>query len=94
MAPRSYLSLTKDELAHAEAIHRESIVIDASTVAFIDYVGEDVMLEDMVRGGVTAGNATVCMQRTMGEAMREVTEVHEWAERKKDKTLIAARVRT
>ena len=88
MAPRSYLSLTKDELAHAETLHRESIVIDASIVAFIDYVGEDLMLEDMAKGGVTASNATVCMQRTLSEAMREVAEVHEWAERKRDKTLI------
>jgi membrane dipeptidase len=88
MTPRSYLSLTKDELAHAEALHRESIVIDASIVAFIDYVGEDLMLDDMVKGGVTASNATVCMQRTLSEAMREVAEVHEWAEKKKDKTLI------
>ena len=89
MAPRSYLSLTKDELAHADALHRESIVIDASIVAFIDNVGEDLMLEDMASGGVTAGNATVCMQRTMGEAMREVSDVHEWAKRKKEKTFIA-----
>ena len=88
MAPRSYLSLTKDELAHAEALHRESIVIDASIVAFIEGVGEDLMLEDMAKGGVTASNATVCMQRTLGEAMREVAEVNEWAEKKKDKTLI------
>src|SRR4030042_3752023 len=88
MTSRSYLSLTKDELAHAEALHRESIVIDASIVAFIDYVGEYLMREDMAKGGVTASNATVCMQRTLSEAMREVAEVHEWVEKKKDKTLI------
>jgi len=55
MAPRSYLSLTKDELAHADALHRESIVIDASIVAFIDNVGEDLMLEDMARGASPRG---------------------------------------
>jgi membrane dipeptidase len=89
MAPRSYLSLTRDELAQAEALHRESIVIDASIVAFIEGVGEDMMLEDMEKGGVTAANATVCMQRTLGEAMREVAEYHAWAGKKSEKTLIA-----
>jgi membrane dipeptidase len=84
--------LTKDELAHAEALHRESIIIDASIVAFIEGVGEDLMLEDMVKGGLTASNATVCMQRTLSEAMREVTDVHEWAEKKKAKTLIIRKV--
>ncbi len=88
MTSRSYLSLSKDELAHSEALHRESIVIDTSIVAFIEGVGEDMMLEDLLRGGVTASNATVCMQRTFGEAMREVVDVQEWAEKKKTKTLI------
>ena len=69
MAPRSYLSLTKDELAHAETLHRESIVIDASIVAFIDYVGEDLMLEDMAKGGVTASNATVIRHASLAIAI-------------------------
>ena len=34
MAPRSYLSLTKDEVAHAEALHKESIVIDLAQLGF------------------------------------------------------------
>ncbi len=88
MAPRSYLSLTKDELAHAEALHKDNVVIDTSIVAFIEGVGEDMMLEDLLKGGVTASNATVCMQRTLSEAMAEVAEYHTWAEKKKAKTLI------
>ena len=39
------------------ALHEESIVIDASTVGFIEYVGEDLMLDDLLKGGVTASNA-------------------------------------
>ena len=34
------------------ALHKESIVIDASTVGFIEGVGEDIMLDDLLKGGV------------------------------------------
>lgn len=85
---RSYLDLSGDEEAHALALHRESIVIDASIVPFIHYVGEDIWIDDVLKGGVTAANATVCMQRTLGEALRELAQYHAWAEKKKDKALI------
>jgi membrane dipeptidase len=85
---KSYLDLSKDEEEHAIALHRESVVIDASIVPFIDYVGEDIWLDDVLRGGVTATNATVCMQRTLSEALREVSEYHSWAEKKAEKALI------
>ena len=85
---KSYLELNKDEAEHALALHSESIVIDASIVAFIDYVGEDIWLDDVFRGGVTATNATVCMQRTLSEALHELSEYHSWAEKKADKALI------
>jgi membrane dipeptidase len=85
---RSYLELSKDELDHALALHKESIVIDASTVGFIEHVGEDLMLDDLLKGGVTASNATVCMQHNLSEAMGELAKYHDWAEKKKDKTLI------
>lgn len=70
------------------ALHRESIVIDSSIVAFIHNVGEDIWIDDVLKGGVTASNATVCMQRTLSEAMREVTGYHAWAEKKREKALI------
>jgi len=85
---RSYLDLSRDEEEHALALHRESIVIDSSIVAFIHGVGEDIWIDDVLKGGVTASNATVCMQRTLSEALREVSGYHEWAEKKKDKALI------
>jgi membrane dipeptidase len=67
------------------ALHKESIVIDASTVGFIEYVGEDLMLDDLLKGGVTASNATVCMQHNLSEAMGELEKYHNWVEKKKDK---------
>ena len=85
---RSYLDLSKDEVDHALAIHRESIVIDASIVPFINYVGEDMWIDDVLRGGITAGNATVCMQRSFADAMREIIEYNDWAEKKHDKALL------
>ena len=85
---KSYLDLSRDEEEHALALHRESVVIDASIVAFIDYVGEDIWLDDVLRGGVTATNATVCMQRTLSEALHELSEYHSWAEKKANKALI------
>jgi len=85
---RSYLDLSNDEVAHAEALHKESIVIDSSIVAFIQSVGEDIMLDDMIKGGVTVSNATVCQQRTLSEAMTEVAGYLDWAEKKKEKTAI------
>lgn len=86
--PRSYLELTKDEQAHALALHKESIVIDASTVGFIEGVGEDMMLDDLLKGGVTASNATVCMQHNMGEALAELAHYNDWTEKKQEKTLL------
>ncbi len=88
MAPRSYLSLTKDELAHAEALHRESIVIDSSIVAIIDYVAENMWLEDVLKGGLTASNLTVCMQRSFSEALSQIIEHNHWAEKNKDRVLV------
>jgi membrane dipeptidase len=85
---RSYLDLSRDEEEHAYALHRESVVVDASIVPFIDYVGEDIWIDDVLNGGVTASNATVCMQRSFSEALRELSEYHEWVENKKGKTLI------
>jgi membrane dipeptidase len=85
---RSYLDLSKDEAEHALSLHRESIVIDASLVPFIDYVGEDMWIDDVLKGGVTAGNATVCMQRSFSEALRELARYRDWAEKKSDKALI------
>ncbi len=70
------------------ALHRESVVIDASIVAFIDYVGEDIWLDDVLKGGVTATNATVCMGRTFNGALRELAGYHDWAEKKGDNALI------
>lgn len=88
---RSYLDLKKEELEHAEALHRESIVIDASIVAFIESVGEDIWLDDVLKGGVTASNATVCMQRSMSEALRELSGYHAWAQKKSEKAMIVRR---
>jgi len=85
---RSYLALSKDEEELAIALHGESIVIDASIVPFINYVGENIWLDDVLKGGVTASNATVCMQRTMSEALQELSEYHDWAEKKAEKALI------
>ncbi|MFP3951279.1 MAG: membrane dipeptidase [Candidatus Bathyarchaeia archaeon] len=84
----SYLDLSKDEEEHAMALHRESVVIDSSIVPFINYVGEDIWLDDVLRGGVTASNATVCMQRTLSGALQELSEYHAWVERKGDRVLI------
>ncbi len=70
------------------ALHKESIVIDASIVGFIEHVGEDMMLDDLLKGGITASNATVCMQHNLSEAMGELTRYHDWAEKKHDKVLI------
>lgn len=69
---RSFKDLTRDEEAHALALHREAVVIDASLVGYTDYVGEDIWVDDMLAGGVTACNATVCMQHSIGEALREL----------------------
>ncbi|MBC8463328.1 membrane dipeptidase [Candidatus Bathyarchaeota archaeon] len=85
---RSYLELAKDEKDHAMALHKESIVIDASTVGFIEHVGEDMMLDDLLKGGITASNATVCMQHNLSEAMGELSHYHDWADKKQDKVLI------
>jgi membrane dipeptidase len=85
---RSYLDLSKDEAEHALSLHRESIVIDASLVPFIDYVGEDLWLDDVLKGGLTASNATVCMGRSFSEALAELGEYHDWAERKEKAVIV------
>jgi len=85
---RSYIELSRDEEEHALALHRESIIIDASIVPFIHYVGEDIWIDDVLKGGVTATNATVCMQRTLSEAMRELSEYHDWIENHEEKALL------
>ena len=85
---KSYLDLSRDKEEHALALHRESVVIDASLVAFIDYVGEDIWVDDVLKGGLTASNATVCMGRSFNGALTELGEQHDWAE-KNDKALIA-----
>lgn len=85
---RSYLELTRDEQDHALALHRESIVLDASIVPFIDPIGEDIWISDVLEGGVTATNATVCMQSNLSEAMRELTSYHDWVELNRSKALI------
>jgi membrane dipeptidase len=84
---KSYLDLSKDEEEHALALHKKSIVIDASLVAFIEYVGEDIWIDDVLKGGLTAGNATVCMGRSFNEALTQLGEHHDWVE-KNDKALI------
>jgi len=85
---RSFLDLSKDEADHALALHRESIVIDASLVGYIDYVGEDIWVDDLLKGGVTASNATVGMQHSLTEALNEMATYHRWAEKTKEKALI------
>jgi len=84
----SYLSLTKDQREHALALHRESIVIDSSLVAVIDYVAENMWLDDVLKGGLTASNLTVGMQRSFAKALAEITEHNHWAERNKDRVLV------
>ena len=86
---RSFKDISKDEAAHAMALHKEAIVIDASLVAFTDYVAEDIWVDDMLAGGITASNATVAMQHNIGEALREMKGYHNWAKRSEDKALIA-----
>src|SRR4030043_735775 len=85
---RSYLDLTKDERELALALHKESIVIDSSVVAVIDYVAENMWLDDVLKGGLTATNLTVCMQRSFTEALKEVMEHNHWAERNGDRVIV------
>jgi len=85
---KSYLDLSKEEEARALALHGESIIIDASIVPFISPVGENIWIDDMLKGGITATNATVCMQHTMNEALRELSEYHDWIEGHKEKALL------
>ena len=85
---KSYLDLSRDEEEHALALHGKSVVIDASLVAFIDYVGEDIWVDDVLKGGLTASNATVCMGRSFNGALTELGEHHDWVE-KNGKALIA-----
>jgi membrane dipeptidase len=91
MAPRSYLDLSKDEKEHALALHKESIVVDSSIVAVIDYVAENMWLNDVIKGGLTASNLTVCMQRSFTEALKEIMELNHWAEKNKDRVLLVER---
>jgi membrane dipeptidase len=86
---RSFKDLTQDEETHALALHKEAIVIDASLVGYTDYVGEDLWVDDLLGGGLTASNVTVCMQHNLGEALRELKGYHSWAKSSQDKALIA-----
>jgi membrane dipeptidase len=85
---RSYLELSNDEKAHALALHEESIVIDSSVVAVIDYVAENMWLDDVLKGGLTATNLTVCMQRSFTSALKELIEHNHWAERNEDRVIV------
>ena len=85
---RSYLELSKDERDHASALHRESIVIDSSVVAVIDYVAENMWLDDVLKGGLTATNLTVCMQRSFTEALKELMEHNRWAEKNSGRVVV------
>jgi len=85
---RSFKDLSKDERDHALALHRESIVIDSSIVAVIDYVAENMWLEDVLKGGLTASNLTVCMQRRFSQALAELMEYNHWAQRNSDRVLV------
>ncbi|MFA9496031.1 MAG: hypothetical protein ACERKS_08945 [Candidatus Bathyarchaeota archaeon] len=67
---RSFKDITADEEAHALALHKEAVVIDASLVGYTDYVGEDLWVDDLLGGGITASNATVCMGTQLGQAQR------------------------
>jgi membrane dipeptidase len=51
-------------------------------------VGEDIWIDDVLKGGLTASNATVCMGRIFNEALTELGGYHDWAEKNK-KALIA-----
>ena len=84
----SYLELSKDQREHALTLHRESIVIDSSIVSVIDYVAENMWLEDVLKGGLTASNLTVCMQRSFSEALNEIMRHNRWAERNSDRVLV------
>ena len=86
---RSFKDITADEEAHALALHKEAVVIDASLVGYTDYVGEDLWVDDLLGGGITASNATVCMGTQLGEALRELKGYHSLAKRSEDKSLIA-----
>ncbi len=85
---RSYLDLSKDEKEHALALHKESIVIDSSVVSVIEYVTEDMWLNDMLKGGITASNLTVGMQRNFTEALKEIIEHNHWAKKNEDRVLL------
>jgi membrane dipeptidase len=85
---RSYLDLSKDEKEYALNLHKESIVIDSSVVAVIDYVAENMWLDDMLKGGLTATNLTVCMQRNFTEAIKELIEYRHWAHLNEGKVVL------
>ncbi|MCX6641928.1 MAG: membrane dipeptidase, partial [Candidatus Bathyarchaeota archaeon] len=80
--------MSKDEIEHAEALHRKSVVIDASLVGYLDYVGEDIWVDDLLKGGLTASNATVCMQHSLTDALNEISQYHDWAEKTKERAFI------
>ncbi|HUS77417.1 MAG TPA: membrane dipeptidase [Patescibacteria group bacterium] len=85
---RSYLELSKDEAEHAMALHEESVVIDSSVVAVIDYVAENMWLDDVTKGGLTATNLTVCMGRDFTRALKQLIEHDEWAHRNGERVLL------
>ena len=59
---RSYLDLSKDEINHALFLHNESAIVDASLVGYMDYVVEDILVNDLLNGEITTSETTVCMQ--------------------------------
>ncbi|MBN1682263.1 membrane dipeptidase [Candidatus Bathyarchaeota archaeon] len=82
------MSLNKEELDHAITLHNESIVIDSSVVAVIDYIAENMWLDDVLKGGLTATNITVCMQKNFNDALKQLINYTHWVEKFKDQVLI------
>jgi membrane dipeptidase len=85
---KSFLELNKDETDHALALHKESIVIDSSIVSVIDYVAENLWLDDVIKGGLTASNLTVGMQRRFSKALAEIIEHNHWAKKNEDRVIV------
>ena len=52
---RSFKDITADEEAHALALHKEAVVIDASLVGYTDYVREDLWVDDLLGARATTG---------------------------------------
>jgi membrane dipeptidase len=57
-------------------------------VAVIEYVAENMWLKDVLTGGLTATNLTVCMGRSFTNALQELIEHNHWAKKNSDKVLV------